>query len=142
MKTNWILLSSVTLMLQSFKSQENVNDLKNSVQASTSFDWLQENLFSQYCLACHNALSPTAGVDFTSYETILNSSRFPRLIVPLNPNDSFVLKVIQTGSMPPNQIKIDAQTTQSLRQWILSGARKNESDPVPQPTPVPTEPPD
>jgi uncharacterized membrane protein len=114
----------------------------SQVDPLPTYEWLNTNVFSTRCVACHNAANSNAGVDLSSFESILGSTRFPKLIEPLFPNESLVIRVIQANSMPPGKEKLNESEKLALNKWIETGARKSENDPIPTPIPTPTEPPD
>ncbi len=123
------------------KSSES-NTQKTETKPSPTFEWINPNIFNSKCVACHNSQNKSAGVDLSSFESIANSTRFPKLIEPLLPDGSLIFRVVQAGSMPPGEQKLTENEMAALKKWIETGARKSESDPIPTPIPTPTEPPD
>jgi uncharacterized membrane protein len=73
---------------------------------------------------CHDAATHKEGYNFTSYATLVQKSES---IVPFNPNESKVYKVItENGSEdrmppPPNQ-PLNSDQIAVIREWILQGA--------------------
>lgn len=109
---------------------------------TATYDSLHENLFKPFCISCHNSANQSGKVDLSSYESIMNSSRFPPLIIPLQSKNSLIFNTTSSDYMPIGSLKVTPELKQLLADWIDSGARQRETDPVPTPRPDTTEPPD
>lgn len=78
------------------------------------FKWIRSNLIVPNCLPCHGPGTP---LDYTTYQGIA-----PKL-KPGNPNQSPLLGMIHTGSMPPYPMpSIPPNMLKAVREWILDGA--------------------
>ena len=115
-----------------------VTPTSNPIEAN--FTSIQEKILKTKCVACHSGTSPALNIDLSSYENIINSVAFPPLVVRGEPLKSNLVKVVESGKMPYGPNKLSDAEKAVLKTWIANGARKNETDPLPTPTPVPTEP--
>jgi hypothetical protein len=109
---------------------------------SASFESLDALVFKPRCVSCHAGVAPAARIDLSSHEAIMSARTFPPLVFPLQSEKSLIVEVTAQGRMPIGGEKLSADTLAALKAWIDSGARKNETDPIPTPLPTPTEPPD
>ncbi len=72
------------------------------------------------CSQCHGASSPAAGIDVTSYESLISG------IDPGDPESGLFYHQIASGSMPPSgspQLTVDEVA--AIEEWILEGAENN-----------------
>ena len=86
-------------------------------------------LLARNCLECHNASDHKGGLDLTRREKALAGGDSG---VVLNPGDldSFLLKRIDAGEMPPKgRDKLSADDRKLLRDWVQAGA-KWAADPI------------
>jgi len=106
-------------------------------------DFPQEvaNILQTNCatLGCHNAQSSTnaAGLDLSSWESLMKGSRTGAAVVPFASGESFLLNFVntfpdlgsmQTPSMPPNRAPLSRTEVEILRNWILSGAPNKKQE--------------
>lgn len=83
-------------------------------------------IFQSSCATtgCHDAITHAEGYRFTSYATITQN---PESVVPFNPNESKVYKVITEDEAddrmpPPPNNPLTAEQIAVIRKWILEGA--------------------
>lgn len=107
-----------------------------------SFDSLNTLLMAPKCASCHSGVSPAGKIDLSSYDALRQARTFPPLVVPLDAKGSLIVKAVEQGNMPLGAPKLSAIEISALKAWINSGARRNETDPVPTPLPTASEPPD
>src|SRR5262245_23756818 len=79
-----------------------------------------------YCVSCHGATKPRAGINLESYDSVVNGGK--NLIKAGRPDDSRLCQVCEGRGkpMPPKKAKQPtAQELQALRAWIADGAKNN-----------------
>ena len=82
-------------------------------------------LLEKYCIRCHGASRPRAGVSLASYrETMAGSSSGP-VVAPGDAEASLLAKVVLSGEMPPRGEKPTDAEIQILVDWINGGALDN-----------------
>lgn len=82
-------------------------------------------LLGKYCIRCHGASRPRAGLSLASYrETIAGSSSGP-VVAPGDAEASLLAKVVLSGEMPPRGEKPTDAEIQTLVDWINGGALDN-----------------
>ena len=81
------------------------------------------------CSVCHGLRRQEAGLDLRSRVSMLKGGKSGPVIVPGHPEQSLILKRIQSGEMPPKKelmdvsIKVITSTeTEKLASWIAAGA--------------------
>jgi mono/diheme cytochrome c family protein len=79
-----------------------------------------------YCINCHGAAKPRAGINLESYDSTVNGGK--SLVVAGKPDDSRLVRVCEGKGkpMPPKKAKQpSADEIKSLRDWIADGAKNN-----------------
>jgi len=79
-----------------------------------------------YCVNCHGAAKPKAGVNLESYDVVVNGGK--KLINVGKPDDSRLCQVCEGKGkpMPPKKAKQPtAEEIKALRAWIADGAKNN-----------------
>jgi uncharacterized membrane protein len=86
---------------------------------AATFSGTVQPILVEYCSKCHNASSPTGGLDVTSYEAITAAG----VIAPGDPDGSLMIQYLEGGVMPPpgNRGPTDEEIA-SIRAWVLAGA--------------------
>lgn len=84
-----------------------------------SFSGTVQPILLEHCSKCHNASSPTGGLDVTSYEMIIMAG----VIEPGNPDASLMIQFLEGGVMPPagNPPPSDGEIA-AIRAWVAAGA--------------------
>ncbi len=82
-----------------------------------TYDEVHRKVFQPYCLRCHNPQNKKGGVDLSSLPVMLGQGG---LLVPGQPSESLVYRVIAGGQMPPRGA-LSAELQESVRLWIESG---------------------
>jgi mono/diheme cytochrome c family protein len=77
-----------------------------------------ERIFLRNCRACHKAPEPSAGLDVTTYDTLMQK----KVIVPFKPDESLLFKKVYQGEMPKGEDPLPDEDIEYLREWILAGA--------------------
>jgi hypothetical protein len=98
---------------------------------SVNFATVKSQVFDKYCMQCHNPQKHKGGLDFSRYENLQFTDGsdvayygMPFIDKKLNPNNSYIYRVIIEGEMPDNDKKVAPRDLDVLRQWILQGATK------------------
>lgn len=118
------------------------------VQAS-AYSRLVSELFTPSCVGCHDSGRPADGVDLTAFATIVGgkTTAGDPVLVPGEPANSIIYKVIADGRMPPPpKESVTPSLLAALGCWIERGAPETgASDCFPaadalaiNPTPTPT----
>lgn len=114
------------------------NDTDPSPSMKDNFATIQSEVFDKSCIQCHHGgISTSALLSLqrdSSYRVITTkrseiSTRFPRLIVPGQPDSSFLYRKL-TGDilqlegeqMPQRQAKLPEHQIAAIRSWIAKGA--------------------
>jgi mono/diheme cytochrome c family protein len=81
------------------------------------------------CTVCHGLRRQEAGLDLRSRVSMLKGGKSGPVIVPGHPEQSLILKRIQSGEMPPKKELMDVSIkmitpteTEKLASWIAAGA--------------------
>lgn len=77
------------------------------------------SILNTNCAGCHGASGGKAGVDLSSYDSVMAS----RTVKPNDPDSSKLIRIIESGKMPPGG-GLPAADIQKLRSWIKGGAQK------------------
>src|SRR4249920_1874475 len=81
-------------------------------------------LIEKNCLGCHNAKVKQGGFDMSSRETILKGSEHGKVVVPGNPEDSQLYKLVSHVSepgMPFKGKKLPDDVIAQFADWIRAG---------------------
>jgi mono/diheme cytochrome c family protein len=92
--------------------------------ATVSFSADVLPIFGQYCQRCHGATGASAGVNLSSYDSVMTGSR-RTIVVPGNSGSSTLVQVIRTGRMPQGGPKLSDAEIQTIATWIDEGAPDN-----------------
>jgi len=87
-------------------------------------------IFRQKCFNCHNTEKKTAGLDLTSYATMIEGGGSGTAIEPGDSSSSYLYMLVSHESepyMPPNSEKLPGEMLAVLEQWINGGALENKS---------------
>jgi mono/diheme cytochrome c family protein len=90
-----------------------------------NYEWLSKNTLRR-CGSCHGVPFKVANVDFTTYQTLIDSpGKETRALVPGDLQKSGIYMEILTGHMPPPQKVLSETELTLLKQWIEAGALNN-----------------
>jgi len=82
-----------------------------------TFTELTAKVISKKCIECHDSFYPNlTGLDIYGV--------FP-LLIPGNPADSYLYKILKQGYMPNERPPLDALELSMFNNWILQGALDN-----------------
>jgi mono/diheme cytochrome c family protein len=79
-------------------------------------------ILQAYCSGCHGTNRQAAGLDFSSYSSLMNGRP---VVVPNDPNNSELLQVVIAGIMPRGGNSLSDQQIQTITDWINAGAPNN-----------------
>ncbi len=105
----------------------------NSVTAATPPEEVTEHdiipVMMLRCTVCHGPRRQEAGLDLRTRASMLKGGKSGPAIVPGHPEQSLILKRIESGEMPPKKELMDVSIklitpveTGKLKQWIAAGA--------------------
>lgn len=80
-----------------------------------TFQWLNDNIVEPKCVSCHNSSVSFGGLEFTSYEGVMES------VVPGNPEASS----FYTRSFTTTFFQLTAEERDLIYTWIEGGAPFN-----------------
>jgi mono/diheme cytochrome c family protein len=88
-----------------------------------------QKIFSEKCVGCHGPDKPKAGINFTSYESVMSGSGIGPVVKPGDATGSLLVSVLHGMDgkplMPPKN-PLSAEQIRLIEDWIIAGA-KNES---------------
>lgn len=87
-----------------------------------SFGGTVQPILVEYCSMCHNAASPTGGLDVTSFEGIEAAG----VVMPGDPDGSVMLQYLEGDVMPPmGYPRPSDEEIAAIRAWVTAGAANN-----------------
>ncbi len=96
-----------------------------SASLTPTFTVVRDKILNPHCMSCHEGPSPSAGLDFTTWQNLVHNPVVSTLIVPGNPEASALYIHIQGGAAASSQEFMTAQEQQTIFNWIQSGAPNN-----------------
>jgi mono/diheme cytochrome c family protein len=88
-----------------------------AAHAAETYEEVSAQILKVSCVGCHSGLSAPAGLDLSSYASLMASG----VIVPGKPEESYLFERIEAGEMPP-KVPLTAAEVDLVRRWILAGA--------------------
>lgn len=90
-------------------------------------------LLQKHCVRCHGETTPKAGLNLASGPGLMKGGETGEVIIPGKPDESALLEMIESGTMPPEKEKrLSKEEVGLVRQWIEGGARLSEANVVRQ----------
>lgn len=83
------------------------------------------------CAQCHGGVDEYGdvvaeeGLDVTTYEKLLLGSTYGSVVEPGNPDESYIVEMVEMGDMPKDDDPLTPEQVQLIRQWVLEGALDN-----------------
>lgn len=108
-----------------------------SLQAATSptFEKDIRPILKAHCFECHGeGEQKKGGLDVRLRRLMLVGGEEGPVIVPGHPDQSPLLKAVQSGEMPKRDKKLSAEQIALIRQWIAAGAKTARPEPDQIPT--------
>lgn len=98
-----------------------------------SFKQDVEPIFAQHCIQCHMPGKigyEAIGLDLTTYQGVRNGSMHGLVVIPRHPQRSTLMKVLDWSKpydlkMPPLTRELSQQDRETIRAWILAGAKND-----------------
>ena len=82
-------------------------------------------IFDEHCTECHADDNPEEGLLLTSYEDTLFGSWNGEVIVPGDPDDSYLVEQVVNGRMPKKRDPLSPQEIEIIIAWVEAGAPDN-----------------
>ena len=82
-------------------------------------------IFQSRCSECHGAGDPEAGLNLTTYETVMKGSEYGTVIEAGDADGSLLIEMVTAGEMPQDGDPLPAEEIALLRAWIEAGATNN-----------------
>ena len=82
-------------------------------------------IFQSRCLNCHGATNPKAGLNLSSYQSLMAGSQNGADIVPGDASSSKLIQLVMQGKMPKSGPKLLPNQLQTLINWVQAGAKNN-----------------
>jgi uncharacterized membrane protein len=82
-------------------------------------------IFQSRCVSCHGGGRTNAGLDLSSYASVMKGSRSGPVVVPGGPGNSLLYQMVESDNMPASGPPLTADQKETIRQWIQSGAPNN-----------------
>ncbi len=99
-----------------------VSTASSSSFSAASFEQINSKLLIPKCLACHGAVSPSGGIDLSTYSKMMASN----IVIPYDFERSLLYIVLSNGSMPSGGPQISSEDLIGIKNWISAGALENE----------------
>lgn len=97
----------------------------NTSPGSVSFSKDVQPILQSRCVNCHGGQRTSQSLDMTSYQKLMTGSSNGPVIVPGDPVNSLLIRMVQQGKMPKNGPLLLPQQIQTLSNWIKAGALNN-----------------
>lgn len=101
-------------------------DLETSLISAgrlVSFSKQVAPIFSQRCLACHNARTAKGRLNMESFANLMKGGESGPSVVAAKPADSLLQTMIEDHSMPKDADPLTAEQIAVIKKWIETGAR-------------------
>jgi mono/diheme cytochrome c family protein len=82
-------------------------------------------IFSASCNTCHGGDQTKAGLDMTTYASLMAGSMQGAVIFPGSPSQSVLVQQVVDGEMPKRGDKLTAEQIQVISDWVAAGAPNN-----------------
>lgn len=82
-------------------------------------------IFSASCNTCHGGDQTKAGLDLTTYTSLMAGSMQGAVIFPGSPSQSVLVQQVVDGEMPKRGDKLTAEQIQVISDWVAAGAPNN-----------------
>ncbi|MGH1468236.1 MAG: c-type cytochrome domain-containing protein [Bdellovibrionales bacterium] len=121
--------------------------VEQSQAASSRFNSMYQTVIASKCLSCHDGEGSPHGIDLSSYNSIVNSTVFPPLITPGDPEASSLFLSVEDDGMPLKKEALNFREKLAMFEWIRLGALEfddvepetEEEDELPDPEEPPSE---
>lgn len=87
-------------------------------------------IFRKYCFDCHGATEEyKGGLDLRLRRLMLEGGDSGEVLVPGDPEGSYLLQRVRSGEMPPGDHRVEEAETELLARWIAAGAPTARPEP-------------
>lgn len=97
-------------------------------QEATTFNANVRPILQQSCVGCHRQGNAKGGLDLSTYESTMKGGNTPKGVVAGKPDESVLLRRVKgldnRPRMPKGQAPLSAAKENTIRKWILDGAKK------------------
>ncbi len=87
---------------------------------------------ARYCVECHPGDHPDGGLSLDSYKGIVAGGEHGKALVPGNPDQSLLVRVVEGTGRPPMPPKKARQPSPAeralLRKWVVAGAKDDSAN--------------
>jgi len=94
-------------------------------RATVSFAQQIAPIFEARCTECHGGLEAESGLNLSTYQGAMVGSEYGTVIEAGNPDESLIIDMIRSGSMPAQGDPMPPEELGLLRSWIAEGAQNN-----------------
>ena len=101
-------------------------DLEKSLVATgklVSFAQQVAPIFSQRCLACHNARTAKGRLNMENYANLMKGGESGPSVIAGKPADSLVHSMVADHSMPKDADPLQPEQIEIIKKWVETGAR-------------------
>ena len=82
-------------------------------------------IFEEHCSECHGSEEPEEELELTRYRTAMIGSINGPVIVPGDPDNSYLVEQIVSGRMPKRGDPLSSTEIETIIAWIAAGAPEN-----------------
>jgi hypothetical protein len=82
-------------------------------------------IFQSRCASCHGSGRVSAGLDLSSYASVMAGSQKGADVVPGDPNASRLVQMVVQGKMPKRGPQLLGSQVQAISDWVKAGAPNN-----------------
>ena len=82
-------------------------------------------IFQSRCQSCHGSGNPRAGLDLSSYASLMAGAQDGPVIVAGDASSSKLIQLVQRGDMPKSGGKLTSDQLMILINWVQAGAKNN-----------------
>ncbi|GAB4121057.1 MAG: hypothetical protein Fur0040_00890 [Sideroxydans sp.] len=132
-----LLLGALSFnVLAEYRADAPAHDAMNVLQGGeVSFKKDVQPILNDYCVSCHQPGGKgyvKSGLDLTSYENLMKGTRFGKVVIPGDSENSTFTKLLtgtNRGLKMPMGLNasgtLDRQYILTLRRWVKQGAKNN-----------------
>ena len=93
--------------------------------AESDFEKTFAPIVIRHCVVCHNSSDPKSGLDLTNADGAMKGGDNGAVIIPEQPEKSFLVERITDGSMPPENDgrRLSKEEVAAVSKWIKAGAK-------------------
>jgi YVTN family beta-propeller protein len=90
-------------------------------------------LLNKYCVSCHGAQSPAAGLQLDSWNSLIRGSGDGEALIPFDPDNSLMIEMLTKLTSGPHPSEAGAKSPDSietafLKRWIREGSKNDNGN--------------